>query len=56
MIESAYRAGVEKLLFLVRRVFLKFAEQPIKEETLLTGQLELTNEPYTMAKIAGQNL
>ena len=57
VIEGAYRAGVEKLIFLGSScIYPKVAEQPIKEETLLTGALELTNEPYAIAKIAGIKL
>jgi GDP-L-fucose synthase len=48
---------VEKLLFLGSScVYPKFADQPIKEEYLLTGELEKTNEPYALAKIAGLKL
>jgi GDP-L-fucose synthase len=54
IIEQAYRAGVEKLLFLGSScIYPKFAPQPMKEEYLLTGELEQTNEPYAIAKIAG---
>ncbi|MGI8991837.1 MAG: GDP-L-fucose synthase family protein [Bryobacteraceae bacterium] len=54
VIDAAYRAGVRKLLFLGSScIYPKFAEQPIKEEYLLTGPLEPTNEPYAVAKIAG---
>ncbi len=53
-IHSAYVTGVKKLLFLGSScIYPKFAEQPIKEEYLLTGTLESTNEPYAIAKIAG---
>ena len=56
-IEGAYRAGVEKLINLGSScIYPKFAEQPIKEEALLTGALEPTNEPYAIAKIAGIKL
>lgn len=56
-IEGAYRAGVEKLIFLGSScIYPKFAEQPIREESLLTGILESTNEPYAIAKIAGIKL
>ncbi|MDP7978341.1 GDP-L-fucose synthase [Bacillus sp. WLY-B-L8] len=54
IIDSAYRYGVEKLLFLGSTcIYPKMAPQPLKEEYLLTGELEPTNEPYAIAKIAG---
>jgi GDP-L-fucose synthase len=54
VIDSAYRSGVGKFLFLGSScVYPKFAPQPIKEEYLLTGPLEPTNEWYAIAKIAG---
>lgn len=54
IIESAYRSGVTKLLFLGSScIYPKMCPQPIKEEYLLTGSLEQTNEPYALAKIAG---
>ena len=54
IIHSAYRYGAKKLLFLGSScIYPKFAPQPIKEEHLLTGILEPTNEPYAIAKIAG---
>lgn len=54
VIDSAYRHGVKKLLFLGSScIYPKYAPQPIKEEYLLTGQLENTNEAYAVAKIAG---
>ncbi|TDF96211.1 GDP-L-fucose synthase family protein [Paenibacillus piri] len=55
IIEAAYRSGtVKKLMFLGSScIYPKFAEQPIKEEYLLGGPLEPTNEPYAIAKIAG---
>jgi len=54
IIDAAYRNEVEKLLFLGSTcIYPKFAEQPLKEEYLLTGELEPTNEPYAIAKIAG---
>ena len=57
LIESAYRSGVEKLLFLGSScIYPKFAPQPIPETALLTGELEPTNEPYAIAKIAGVKL
>ncbi|MBR0554500.1 GDP-L-fucose synthase [Ciceribacter sp. L1K23] len=57
IIEAAHRAGTQKLLFLGSScVYPKFAEQPIREEFLLTGALEPTNEWYAIAKIAGIKL
>lgn len=57
VIDAAYRAGVEKLLFLGSScIYPRNAPQPIKEEYLLTGMLEPTNEPYAVAKIAGIKL
>lgn len=54
IIQSAYLSGVKKLLFLGSScIYPKFAEQPIKEESLLTGSLEPTNDAYAIAKIAG---
>ena len=54
VIGAAYRHGVKKLLFLGSTcIYPRDAEQPIKEESLLTGPLEYTNEPYAIAKIAG---
>ena len=54
VIESSYRAGVKRLLFLGSScIYPKMAEQPIKETSLLTGPLEPTNRPYAIAKIAG---
>lgn len=54
IIHSAYLAGVKKLMFLGSScIYPKFAEQPISEDSLLTGTLEETNEPYAIAKIAG---
>lgn len=54
VIHSAYEQGVKKLLFLGSScIYPKFAPQPLKEESLLTGLLEQTNEPYAIAKIAG---
>jgi len=56
-IEAARRAGVQKLLFLGSScIYPKLAPQPLKEEYLLTGLLEPTNEPYAIAKIAGIKL
>ncbi|AXV15000.1 GDP-fucose synthetase [Neorhizobium sp. SOG26] len=57
IIHAAHRVGVEKLLFLGSScIYPKFAEQPIREESLLTGELEPTNEWYAIAKIAGIKL
>ncbi|MFC6635526.1 GDP-L-fucose synthase [Microbulbifer taiwanensis] len=57
IIHSAHQAGIDKLLFLGSScIYPKFAEQPMKESTLLTGVLEETNEPYAIAKIAGIKL
>ncbi len=57
IIEAAHRQGVGKLLFLGSScIYPKFAEQPIREDSLLTGALEPTNEWYAIAKIAGIKL
>ncbi|MBL1262371.1 GDP-L-fucose synthase [Methylomicrobium sp. RS1] len=57
VIHQAYRNGVKRLLFLGSScIYPKFAEQPMREEALLTGVLEATNEPYAVAKIAGIKL
>jgi GDP-L-fucose synthase len=57
VIHSAYRFNVEKLLFLGSScIYPKLAPQPMREEHLLTGFLEPTNEPYAIAKIAGLKL
>lgn len=54
VIHHAYLSGVKKLLFLGSScIYPKFAPQPMKEEHLLTSELEKTNEPYAVAKIAG---
>lgn len=54
VIHSAYVNGVAKLMFLGSScIYPKLAPQPLKEEYLLTGELEPTNEPYAIAKIAG---
>lgn len=54
VIESAYHAGVKRLLFLGSTcIYPKLAPQPIREEYLLTGPLEPTNRAYALAKIAG---
>lgn len=57
VIHAAYQAGVQKLMFLGSScIYPKMAPQPLKEEYLLTGLLEPTNEPYAIAKIAGIKL
>ena len=57
IIHAAYKYGVKKLLFLGSScIYPKFASQPLKEEYLLTGELEETNEAYAIAKIAGIRL
>lgn len=57
IINSAYKSGVTKLLFLGSScIYPKLAPQPLKEEYLLTSALEETNEPYAIAKIAGIKL
>ena len=57
IIENAWKNNTKKLLFLGSScIYPKFSEQPIKEESLLTGQLEKTNEFYAIAKIAGLKL
>ena len=57
VIHSSYENGVKKLLFLGSScIYPKMAPQPLKEESLLTGLLEQTNEPYAIAKIAGIKL
>jgi len=54
VIHSAYTSGVKKLMFLGSScIYPKLAPQPLKEDYLLTGLLEPTNEPYAIAKIAG---
>lgn len=57
IIHHAYRSGVQKLLFLGSScIYPKLAPQPLKEEYLLSGMLESSNEPYAIAKIAGIKL
>ena len=57
VIRAAYAAGVRKLLFLGSScIYPREAPQPIREDALLTGPLESTNEPYAIAKIAGLKL
>jgi GDP-L-fucose synthase len=54
VIDAAHEVGVERLLFLGSScIYPKFAEQPIREDSLLTGLLEPTNDAYAIAKIAG---
>lgn len=54
VIDAAYQNGVKKLLFLGSTcIYPKLAAQPMREDSLLTGELEPTNEPYAIAKIAG---
>ena len=54
LINYAFQYGVKKLLFLGSScIYPKYSEQPIKEESLLSGYLEPSNEPYAIAKIAG---
>ena len=57
LMDGSHAAGIEKLLFLGSScVYPKFAQQPIKEEYLLTGELESSNEAYALAKISGLKL
>jgi GDP-L-fucose synthase len=57
LIEAAWRSGVRRLLFLGSScIYPKFAQQPIREEALLTGALEPTNQWYAIAKISGLKL
>ena len=57
VINAAYKNDVEKLIFLGSScIYPKLAPQPLKEEYLLSGYLEFTNEPYAIAKIAGLKL
>lgn len=57
VIHAAHSSGVQKLLFLGSScIYPKFADQPMREDALLTGTLEATNEPYAIAKIAGIKL
>ena len=57
LIEAAHRAGVQQLLFLGSScIYPRNAAQPMREDALLTGTLEATNEPYAIAKIAGIKL
>jgi len=57
LIDGAYAAGIKKVIFLGSScIYPKLAAQPIAEDSLLTGPLESTNEPYAIAKIAGVKL
>ncbi len=57
VIQSAWRLGIKRFVFLGSNcVYPKYADQPIKEEDLLSGSLEKTNEYYSVAKIAGLKL
>ncbi|WOI53606.1 GDP-L-fucose synthase [Parvularcula sp. LCG005] len=57
IIHAAYSNGVQRLLFLGSScIYPKYADQPMSEDSLLTGTLEPTNEPYAIAKIAGIKL
>ena len=57
IIHAAFLYGVKKILFLGSScIYPKLAKQPMQEDTLLTGLLESTNEPYAVAKIAGIKL
>ena len=57
VINAAYKNDVEKIIFLGSScIYPKLAPQPLKEEYLLSGYLEFTNEPYAIAKIAGLKL
>jgi len=54
VMDAAYRAGIQKLLFVgTSNIYPEHAPQPLREEYLLTGKLEPTSEPYAIAKIAG---
>ncbi|MDE2435252.1 MAG: GDP-L-fucose synthase [Sphingomonadales bacterium] len=57
VVHEAFQAGIERLLFLGSScIYPRDATQPMNEQALLTGRLELTNEPYAVAKIAGIKL
>jgi len=57
LIQASHQCDIQKLLFLGSScIYPKFAEQPMREDALLTGTLEPTNEPYAIAKIAGIKL
>src|ERR1700744_2498782 len=57
VIHAAHQNGVEKLMFLGSScIYPKLAPQPLREDSILTGPLKITNEPYAIAKIAGIKL
>ena len=57
LIDGSHSARIQKLVFLGSScIYPKFAQQPISESSLLTGEMESTNEPYALAKIAGLKL
>jgi GDP-L-fucose synthase len=57
LIHAAHTSGVQRLMFLGSScIYPRLADQPMREDSLLTGPLELTNEPYAIAKIAGIKL
>jgi GDP-L-fucose synthase len=57
LIQAAHQTGAEKLMFLGSScIYPKLAPQPLREDSMLTGPLEITNEPYAIAKIAGIKL
>jgi len=57
VIQAAHNNGAQKLMFLGSScVYPKMAAQPLREDSLLTGPLEITNEPYAIAKIAGMKM
>ena len=57
LIHSSYRVGVKKLIFLGSScIYPKYSKQPIKEDYLMTGKLEKTNQNYSIAKIAGYQM
>ncbi len=57
LIQAAHQNGAEKLMFLGSScIYPKLAPQPLREDSMLTGPLEITNEPYAIAKIAGIKL
>ena len=54
LIHASFKAGIKKLIFLGSScIYPKYAKQPLKEEYLLSGKLEPTNDAYAIAKIAG---
>ena len=57
IIHASYKAGVKKLIFLGSScIYPKFCKQPIKEDYILSGKLEETNDAYAIAKIAGYKM